>query len=298
MFFFVFFFFFLYFGRNVSRNHRSREISSYSFVSRYEARACLGKGVAALDDAPPISPLGSTWDGRQGQLKRENERKVWMDENEAAPRVGRSPTVSSIRDVVQDCPLSYSILSVVFSFPFLSFSFYFFSLSQIDSFKKKRGKTKVVWKYWEIDLNCVAFKSTVWFSLGGVVLFIGSLKTKGKKIYWRFDCHRRRRRADEMSSATSAFSPLSGGYLLIVLSEPHSEQHKQILLEHLAKGQFKSFFLLFKFLLFNYICTYLLDYYWTKWTVTFKLYRIINNELIFVKSFTQVSIVATAIINV
>ena len=101
-----------------------------------------------------------------------------------------------------------------------------------------------------------------------------------------------------MSSATSAFSPLSGGYLLIVLSEPHSEQHKQILLEHLAKGQFKSFFLLFKFLLFNYICTYLLDYYWTKWTVTFKLYRIINNELVFVKSFTQVSIVATAIINV
>ena len=32
--------------------------------------------------------------------------------------------------------------------------------------------------------------------------------------------------------------------------------------------------------------------------MTFKLYRIINNELIFVKSFTQVSIVATAIINV
>lgn len=48
--------------------------------------------------------------------------------------------------------------------------------------------------------------------------------------------------ADETSSATSAFSPLSGGYLLIVLSEPHSEQHKQVLLEHLAKGQFQSFF--------------------------------------------------------
>lgn len=44
--------------------------------------------------------------------------------------------------------------------------------------------------------------------------------------------------ADETSSASSAFSPLSGGYLLIVLSEPHSEQHKQVLLEHLAKGQF------------------------------------------------------------
>ncbi|XP_057379136.1 microtubule-associated protein futsch-like [Daphnia carinata] len=42
--------------------------------------------------------------------------------------------------------------------------------------------------------------------------------------------------ADETSSASSAFSPLSGGYLLIVLSEPHSEQHKQVLLEHLAKG--------------------------------------------------------------
>ncbi|KAK4036839.1 hypothetical protein OUZ56_028876 [Daphnia magna] len=41
--------------------------------------------------------------------------------------------------------------------------------------------------------------------------------------------------ADETSSASSAFSPLSGGYLLIVLSEPHSEQHKQVLLEHLAK---------------------------------------------------------------
>ena len=36
---------------------------------------------------------------------------------------------------------------------------------------------------------------------------------------------------------TSAFSPLSGGYLLIVLTEPHSEHHKQILLERLAKGQ-------------------------------------------------------------
>ncbi len=49
--------------------------------------------------------------------------------------------------------------------------------------------------------------------------------------------------ADETSSASSAFSPLSGGYLLIVLSEPHSEQHKQVLLEHLAKGQFKYLFL-------------------------------------------------------
>ena len=37
---------------------------------------------------------------------------------------------------------------------------------------------------------------------------------------------------------TSAISPLSGGYLLIVLTEPHSEQHKQVLLERLAKGQF------------------------------------------------------------
>jgi hypothetical protein len=63
--------------------------------------------------------------------------------------------------------------------------------------------------------------------------------------------------ADETSSATSAFSPLSGGYLLIVLSEPHSEQHKQVLLEHLAKGQFQSFsLLLFNILALNF--TYLL----------------------------------------
>lgn len=32
-------------------------------------------------------------------------------------------------------------------------------------------------------------------------------------------------------------SPLSGGYLLIVLAEPHSEQHKEILLQRLAKGE-------------------------------------------------------------
>lgn len=51
--------------------------------------------------------------------------------------------------------------------------------------------------------------------------------------------------ADETSSASSAFSPLSGGYLLIVLSEPHSEQHKQVLLEHLAKGQSSLFCLNF-----------------------------------------------------
>jgi hypothetical protein len=55
------------------------------------------------------------------------------------------------------------------------------------------------------------------------------------KFHWRI---RAETMADETSSASSAFSPLSGGYLLIVLSEPHSEQHKQVLLEHLAKGQF------------------------------------------------------------
>lgn len=36
-------------------------------------------------------------------------------------------------------------------------------------------------------------------------------------------------------------SPLSGGYLLIVLAEPHSEQHKEILLQRLAKGEPHSF---------------------------------------------------------
>ena len=32
-------------------------------------------------------------------------------------------------------------------------------------------------------------------------------------------------------------SPLSGGYLLIILAEPHSQEHKQILLQRLAKGK-------------------------------------------------------------
>ena len=42
--------------------------------------------------------------------------------------------------------------------------------------------------------------------------------------------------------AAEACSPLSGGYLLIVLAEPHSQEHKQILLQRLAKGkrQFNS----------------------------------------------------------
>ena len=33
-------------------------------------------------------------------------------------------------------------------------------------------------------------------------------------------------------------SPLSGGYLLIVLAEPHNEQHKDLILKRLAEGQF------------------------------------------------------------
>ena len=33
-------------------------------------------------------------------------------------------------------------------------------------------------------------------------------------------------------------SPLSGGYLLIILAEPHNEQHKDLILKRLAKGQF------------------------------------------------------------
>ena len=32
-------------------------------------------------------------------------------------------------------------------------------------------------------------------------------------------------------------SPLSGGYLLIILAEPHSEQHKEIILKRLAQGK-------------------------------------------------------------
>lgn len=43
---------------------------------------------------------------------------------------------------------------------------------------------------------------------------------------------------DKANSA--AASPLSGGYLLIVLGEPTSEQHKQVLLQRLAKGKPKQ----------------------------------------------------------
>lgn len=45
--------------------------------------------------------------------------------------------------------------------------------------------------------------------------------------------------AEDDSKANSvAASPLSGGYLLVVLAEPSSEQHKQALLQRLAKGKF------------------------------------------------------------
>lgn len=36
-------------------------------------------------------------------------------------------------------------------------------------------------------------------------------------------------------------SPLTGCYLLIVLGEPHSEEHKDNILQHLLKGEFKSY---------------------------------------------------------
>ena len=32
-------------------------------------------------------------------------------------------------------------------------------------------------------------------------------------------------------------SPLSGGYLLIIIGEPHSEEHKDLILQRIAKGK-------------------------------------------------------------
>ena len=46
----------------------------------------------------------------------------------------------------------------------------------------------------------------------------------------------------EPAAEASMSSPLSGGYLLIILAEPHSQEHKQILLQRLAKGRKKRFF--------------------------------------------------------
>ena len=39
-------------------------------------------------------------------------------------------------------------------------------------------------------------------------------------------------------------SPLTGCYLLIVIGEPHSERHKEIILQKIAKGKMKIFFTL------------------------------------------------------
>lgn len=37
-------------------------------------------------------------------------------------------------------------------------------------------------------------------------------------------------------------SPLTGCYLLIVIGEPHSQEHKDIILQRLIKGNFPSTF--------------------------------------------------------
>jgi hypothetical protein len=37
-------------------------------------------------------------------------------------------------------------------------------------------------------------------------------------------------------------SPLSGGYLLIVIGEPHCEEHTQLILQRLAKGTLITFY--------------------------------------------------------
>lgn len=43
-------------------------------------------------------------------------------------------------------------------------------------------------------------------------------------------------------------SPLTGCYLLIILGEPHSQQHKDIILQRLLKGNCSSFLLLMSLL--------------------------------------------------
>ena len=44
----------------------------------------------------------------------------------------------------------------------------------------------------------------------------------------------------DLGDLISSSSPLTGGYLLVVLAEPHSEQHKEALLKRLAKGKLKQ----------------------------------------------------------
>ena len=58
----------------------------------------------------------------------------------------------------------------------------------------------------------------------------------------------------EPAAEASMSSPLSGGYLLIILAEPHSQEHKQILLQRLAKGRKKNIFFLL------HCCVYWLSY--------------------------------------
>jgi len=44
----------------------------------------------------------------------------------------------------------------------------------------------------------------------------------------------------DLGDLISSTSPLTGGYLLVVLAEPHSEQHKTALLKRLAKGKMQQ----------------------------------------------------------
>jgi len=54
-------------------------------------------------------------------------------------------------------------------------------------------------------------------------------------------------------------SPLSGGYLLIVLGEPHCEEHKEIILQRLAKGEFYFLRVYFGFFAFLSVCQCMKD---------------------------------------
>ena len=157
MFFFFFFFFFLYFGRNVSRNHRSREISSYSFVSRYEARACLGKGVAALDDAPPISPH---WQHlrRSPRATEEREREESLDgwkRGSSSSRPFADCQFHSRRRPRLSIVLFNSLRRLFFPFPLFFILFFFLEPNWLIQKKERQDKSSLKILRNRLELRCI-----------------------------------------------------------------------------------------------------------------------------------------------
>lgn len=50
----------------------------------------------------------------------------------------------------------------------------------------------------------------------------------------------------ELSASVPPPSPLTGCYLLAVIGEPHTHEHKEIILQRLVKGQFLTLYLTFE----------------------------------------------------